>query len=190
MSEQAMSGGFANSPVESANAFRAALNVMARPGTTETVGGASAPAPVSVAAAVLLLTLCDAETPVFVAPSHASPEFAAWLAFHTGAPIVTPDRAVFAIGDWDSLSPFDPYMIGTPEYPDRSATLIVDGDMGLFAQKAILSGPGIRDTAEIALPDLAAFQANRSLFPLGLDFYFTQGNALRAMPRSSKVEAA
>ncbi|MEO0504120.1 MAG: phosphonate C-P lyase system protein PhnH, partial [Pseudomonadota bacterium] len=37
------------------------------------------------------------------------------------------------------------------------------------------------------LPDLPALQQNAALFPLGLDFFFTSGADLAALPRSTKV---
>jgi alpha-D-ribose 1-methylphosphonate 5-triphosphate synthase subunit PhnH len=53
-----------------------------------------------------------------------------------------------------------------------------------------LRGPGIKDTAALQLPEIRAFQDNAKLFPLGLDFYFTAGDQLAALPRTTKVEAA
>ncbi len=52
---------------------------------------------------------------------------------------------------------------------------------------AVLTGPGIKTTARLNLPEVAAFRANRALFPLGLDFFFTCGNRLAALPRSTVV---
>ncbi|PTE19456.1 carbon-phosphorus lyase subunit PhnH, partial [Cereibacter changlensis JA139] len=43
----ALSGGFAAPPIESATAFRAMLEAMARPGTIVTLTGAEPPAPLS-----------------------------------------------------------------------------------------------------------------------------------------------
>lgn len=82
--------------------------------------------------------------------------------------------------------PLSSYPIGTSEYPDRSATLIVES-ADLAASGARLTGPGIKEEAQLSLPDLAAFQSNRALFPLGLDFIFTCGDRLAALPRSTKV---
>jgi len=189
MDTQALTGGFTEAPVQAARAFRAALEAMARPGRIETVAGAEPPAPLSVAAGTLLLTLADPETPVYLAPSHDTPALRDWLTFHTGAPLTEPGKAAFAVGDWAALQPLDAYRIGVPEYPDRSATLIVEmGD--LSAQGARLTGPGIRDAAALSLPDVAAFQRNALLFPLGLDFYITAGDKLAALPRTTRVEAA
>jgi len=57
----------------------------------------------------------------------------------------------------------------------------------LSSHGATLSGPGIKDTASLSLPDCAAFQANAMLFPLGLDFIFTCADRLAALPRTTRV---
>lgn len=188
VSATALSGGFATPPIDAARAFRAALDAMARPGRIHRVGGAEPPAPLPVAAGVLALVLCDAETPVWLAPGLATPDLLGWLAFQTGAPVVEdPARAAFAFGPWEGLAPLDRFAIGTPEYPDRSATLIVLLE-GLEAEGARLTGPGIADEARLSLPEPAAFSANRLLFPLGLDFFLVAGDRLAALPRSTRVE--
>ena len=186
MLDETLSGGFQNPPVQSADAFRAALNVMARPGRIETLGGASAPAPVSAAAATLLQTLCDRETPLYLAPGHDTPAVREWIAFHIGAPICNPETAQFALGRWQAFGPLAAFPIGTPDYPDRSTTLIVEMDI-LSATGPRLSGPGIKTEARLLLPTTDAFQTNRALFPLGHDFFFTAGSHLAALPRSTHV---
>ncbi len=186
MDTQSLTGGFADAPVAAAHAFRAAMEAMARPGTIVTLAGAAPPAPLSVAAGALILTLCDPETPVWLAPSHDVAAVRDWIAFHTGAPLVAPAQAMFAIGDWTGLSPVTRFAIGTPEYPDRSATLIVDMPT-LEPVGARLTGPGIRDAAALSLPEVQAFRDNAALFPLGLDFYFTCGDRAAAVPRTTRV---
>jgi len=186
MTEIALSGGFSNPAIEAAYSFRAALSVMAKPGTIARVTGASAPSPVSDAAATLLLTLCDPETPLFLAPSHDTQIVREWIAFHTGAQIVSAERAMFALGSWDSLKPLGRFPIGTSEYPDRSATLIVECS-DLAPSGVRLTGPGIKTDSCLNLPEVDAFQANAERFPLGLDFYFTAKDQLAAMPRTTRV---
>lgn len=187
MQTEALSGGFADAPREAARAFRAVLSAMARPGLTQRIAGAAAPAPASPAAAAVLLTLCDPGTPVHLAGAHDSAALRDWLAFHTGAPVVPAAAAMFALGTWEALSPLETYAIGTPEYPDRSATLIVERPL-LEATGARLTGPGIRTEALLNLPEPAAFARNHALFPLGLDFIFTSGAEVAALPRSTQVE--
>lgn len=187
MQAQALEGGFANPSSEAAHAFRAALQALARPGRIERIAGAQAPAPVSPAAAGLLLTLCDAETPLHLAPSHDSPALREWLAFHTGAPIVERGQAMFALGRWADLVPLDDFAQGTPEYPDRSATLIVEIEH-LAPEGARLTGPGIETQAHLSLPEIAGFRANRARYPLGVDFLFTCEDRVAGLPRSTNVE--
>ena len=87
-------GGFATPPVDAANAFRAAMNAMARPGTVQDITGAEPPAGISAAAGCLLLTLCDPETGIYLAPDVDCPALRSWLAFHTGAPLLRPRRRI------------------------------------------------------------------------------------------------
>jgi alpha-D-ribose 1-methylphosphonate 5-triphosphate synthase subunit PhnH len=188
MQAQRLTGGFATPAIQSAHAFRSVMQAMARPGSIQDIAGAEPPAPLSVAAGCVLLTLCDAETPVYLAGDFDAPDIHAWLAFHTGAPVVGPSDCMFAIGNWDALMPLGAYPIGSAEYPDRSATLIVEAP-DLTGSGAVLRGPGIKKTAALNLPDMAAFQDNRALFPLGLDFIFTCGARLAALPRSTEVTA-
>lgn len=187
MQADTLSGGFAAPPVDAANAFRAVMRVMARPGMIEGVAGATPPAPLSVAAGTVLLTLCDPETPLHLAGDADCAGVRDWITFHTGAPLVARAEAMFAIGRWDALMPLDGYPVGTSEYPDRSATLIVEMDR-LEATGARLTGPGIAERAALSLPEVAAFQANARAFPLGLDFLFTCGDRVAALPRSTRVE--
>ncbi|KNX42713.1 Alpha-D-ribose 1-methylphosphonate 5-triphosphate synthase subunit PhnH [Roseovarius tolerans] len=187
MQADTLSGGFAAPPVDAAHAFRAVMRVMARPGTIEAATGATPPAPLSVAAGTVLLTLCDPETPLHLAGDADCAGVHEWITFHTGAPLVARSEAMFAIGTWEALAPLDAYPVGTPEYPDRSATLIVEMDR-LEASGACLRGPGIKDTAALSVPEVAAFQANARQFPLGLDFLLTCGDRLAALPRSTRVE--
>ncbi|KIC37863.1 phosphonate C-P lyase system protein PhnH [Leisingera sp. ANG-M7] len=181
-------GGFSNPPVASAHAFRAAMNAMARPGQVQKIAGATPPEGISVAAGSLLLTLCDPETGVFLAPDVDSEALRGWLAFHTGAPIVAAELADFALGGWQQLQPLNRFRIGTAEYPDRSATLIVEMHR-LDVPNAMLSGPGVKDTARMQVPELAALQANAALYPLGRDFFFTSGSQVAGLPRSTQVIA-
>lgn len=182
-----LDGGFGDPARDGARAFRAALQAMARPGRIEPVTGAAPPAPASPAAGALLLTLCDATTPLFLAPSHDCEVLRGWITFHTGAPFTGPDHAMFALGTWAALQPVARFPVGTAEYPDRAATLIVEMD-ALTGTGATLTGPGIETEAHLSLPETAAFRANRRGFPLGFDTYLTCGDRLAGLPRSTRVE--
>jgi alpha-D-ribose 1-methylphosphonate 5-triphosphate synthase subunit PhnH len=140
-----------------------------------------------VAAGVLVLTLCDGATPVHLAGAHDCPSLRDWITFHTGAPLVGAEQAAFAVGTWGALQPVSRFAIGQPDYPDRSATLIVEMP-ALSATGPRLTGPGIKDSAHLSLPETAAFIANRALFPLGFDCFFTVGAQVAGLPRSTIVE--
>lgn len=189
MSIDTLSGGFSDPAIQSARAFRACLTALSRPGRIETLTGATPPAPLSVAAGVLALTLLDGTTPVHLAGAFDCADLRDWLTFHTGAPLVAASEAAFAFGRFDDLLPLDRFAIGTPEYPDRAATLVIDLP-ALLPDGAYLTGPGIKDHARLSLPAAAPFQANHALFPLGFDAFLTCGDRLAGLPRSTIVRDA
>jgi alpha-D-ribose 1-methylphosphonate 5-triphosphate synthase subunit PhnH len=111
----------------------------------------------------------------------------AWVAFHAGAPIVGAGEAAFAVGPWDSLLPLGRFAIGTPDYPDRAATLIVEMPR-LVAEGVRLTGPGIRGEARLSLPEPRdGLRDNAARFPLGVDLFLTCGSRLAALPRSTRI---
>lgn len=187
MTNTALHGGFDRPSVQSAHAFRAILDVMARPGTIAEISGATPPAPMSAAAGTVILTLCDTTTPIYLAGAHDCAELREWITFHCGAPIVSAEQAVFALGDWNSLHPCSRFTVGLPDYPDRAATLIVEMAQ-LHSSGVALRGPGIETVAHLNLPETKAFAANAAQFPLGFDCLFTAGAQIAGLPRSTKVE--
>ena len=190
MQPDALKGGFADLPVQSATAFRSVLQAMARPGTIHQLAGAAPPSPLSVAAGVVLLTLCDHETPLFVGASVDTPDLRRWISFHTGATFSAAGEAVIAIGSWQDFTPLSAFSVGSAEYPDRSTTLITEtGPLGREGSNACrLTGPGIQDFYTLCLPDPVLMQANAALFPLGLDFILTSDSSVAALPRSTKIK--
>jgi alpha-D-ribose 1-methylphosphonate 5-triphosphate synthase subunit PhnH len=120
-----------------------------------------------------------------VGAGHDTAALRDWITFHCGAPFVAADKAHFAYGTWDAL-PLDTFPLGSSDYPDRSATLIVELPE-LTNSGAVLRGPGIKDQAHLSLPAIAPFQRNAALFPRGLDFIFTCGDRLAALPRSTRI---
>ncbi|SFI20408.1 phosphonate C-P lyase system protein PhnH [Albimonas pacifica] len=190
---EALDGAFADAPAEASRAFRAALDAMSRPGTLQHAGGARPPAPLPPAAGALALTLVDAETPVWLAPELRAGPVEAWLRFHCNAPLnAAPEAAAFAFGSPASLlAELDRFAIGTPEYPDRSTTLVVLLD-AFEGAEAELTGPGIRGTARLALGSsraeiLALAAPNRALFPQGRDLFLAAEGRLAALPRSTRL---
>jgi alpha-D-ribose 1-methylphosphonate 5-triphosphate synthase subunit PhnH len=104
---------FADPAFESQAAFRAILRAIASPGAIEPCGrGLKPPSPLSPAAAAAILTLADFETPLWIAPSLAEwGEAAAYLKFHTGAPLAASPREVIESGLTDRVldDPQTPY---------------------------------------------------------------------------------
>ena len=186
MDASSLEGGFADPARDAAHAFRAVLDAMSRPGRVATGFAARPPAPMGQAAGAVALTLCDHDTPVWLAPDLALGAIRDWFAFHTGAPMVSRAEARFAFGSWESLAPVSDFAIGTPEFPDRSATLVAE--VPALGDAHRLTGPGIEVEARMTVPDTTAFQANRALFPLGWDAILTCGDQLAALPRSTIVE--
>lgn len=182
-----LSGGFDDPTLRSAHAFRAIVEALSRPGRILRLAGAQPPAPLSIAAGVALLTLADATTPVHLAGDLDVPALRDWIAFHCGAPICSPAEAVFAVGRWDALCPVERFSVGQPDYPDRSATLIVEMT-ALSAEGPRLSGPGVRGDVRLAVPDARVLAANAALYPLGFDLLLTCEDRLAGLPRSTVLE--
>lgn len=178
--------------------FRKVMDATARPGSIQTVNPvAGAPESLRQVAAALALTLFDHDTPVWLDRSLASEAVTSWLRFQTGCPIVTdPAQCAFAlVGDVDTLPPFERFALGTPDYPDRSTTLIVQVATLTLGPELSLSGPGLRGTASLRAgplpPDFVArHAANRALFPRGVDLLLVAGDELAALPRTTIVARA
>jgi len=192
----ALEPGFADPARDSQRVFRAVMNAMARPGAVVALdAGLTPPDPLAPGAAALALALCDFETPVWLDPALANPETLAWLRFHTGAPVVSaPDEAAFAFAASPlGLPAFEAFALGSPDYPDRSTTLIVQVRSLDAGAGWRLSGPGIERVATMApapLPrDFVARRAAlRPLFPRGLDFVFVAEQLAAALPRTTVIE--
>ena len=187
--ESSLDGGLGQPVFEAQATFRLVMDAMARPGSRRRIeADVTAPGLAGPAQAALALTLCDADTPVWC--SDASPMLGAWFAFHTGASLTTdPDQAAFAFVGSDGVAPED-LPLGSPDYPDRSATLVIEVRSLDEGERFRLRGPGVDNHCDIVIDGLpegfAAFRAaNRALFPRGLDVVLTAGRDLVALPRST-----
>jgi alpha-D-ribose 1-methylphosphonate 5-triphosphate synthase subunit PhnH len=186
--------------------FRALLDAFARPGSIMPVAPAkNPPPPLSGTVAALALTLLDYETPVWLDPKlAASAAVADWIRLHTGARLAaSPDAAAFAlIADPEHAPAFDTFPRGTAEYPDRSATLVLqvarlevarlEVERPGAGQQLSLSGPGISGTQALAAAPLPVdfitrWAENRALFPCGIDLILAAPDAIAALPRSVTI---
>ena len=183
--------GFADPVADAQATFRAVLDAMARPGRLHLLGDKVQPPPLSGATAALLLTLVDADTPLWLAPSFAAARD--WIVFHTGAPLTDdPSRAAFVVAD--TLPDLSILSAGTDEAPETSATVILQIAGFGVGPSFRLSGPGLRVPHTLQINGLPADFAtrwadNHALYPRGLDLILTAGPTLVALPRSVAVES-
>jgi alpha-D-ribose 1-methylphosphonate 5-triphosphate synthase subunit PhnH len=191
-----LEGGFAEPALDSQRVFRAVMDAMARPGTIAQVDTVvSPPGSLSLASAALICALCDVDTPLWLDPLlRAGESVEPWVGFQTGAPISEEaGEARFAIiGDPSAMPSLDRFAQGSQEYPDRSATLILQVASLDEGRPLALSGPGIRERATFAprgLPDnfIDQWAANGARFPRGVDLIFSAGGALACLPRTTRI---
>lgn len=195
---QALEGGFEATVFGAQATFRALMEAMARPGTIQECSAECAPpVPLGAAQGAVALTLCDHDTPVWLSPKLAHALLTAWIGFHTGAELVSgPSHAVFAfLASGEPLPDFHGFAMGSQDYPDRSATLVIELPALTGGERMIARGPGIkacRSIAPVGLPGdfLRRWKANRALFPRGIDLVLTSGKTLLALPRSTELTAS
>lgn len=186
--------GFADAAIDAAHAFRTIMQAMARPGVPVRLGIAlEAPFPLHLTSASVALTLCDFQTPLWISPELRNEATLHYLRFHTGAPIVERmEDAQFAfMSATERETSLSSFKQGTHEYPDRSATLIIQ--TGGFSRDSVeLAGPGIRGIVGFGVEGIArefwvAMSENHDRFPVGVDVIFTAPLSLAALPRSTTV---
>lgn len=186
--------GFAVPVLDAQRCFRALLEAMARPGRVQRLAAMpeAPPAPMSQAAAAVLLALADADTPVWL---DAGAEAEAWLRFHAGCPVVRDPRAATFLLATALPPPLDALDPGTEEEPHRSATLVLQvAGLQEGAPGWRLSGPGIERVHHLAVTGaplgfVQAWRANRARFPRGVDVVLCAGtDRLAALPRTVAIE--
>jgi len=189
-----LSGGFENAPAQCASVFRAILMATARPGTLHKITYRLAPpALLSPITAAVVLTLADQDTPLWLSSELSDEDVKTYVKFHTGAPLVKETASsTYAVCTSTQRPDLSCLPIGTAEYPDRSATLILQINEDLAPTQVILEGPGIEHKQSVSLPGLDTefwqfVQKNHQLFPCGLDFLFCLSSGVVACPRTSKV---
>jgi alpha-D-ribose 1-methylphosphonate 5-triphosphate synthase subunit PhnH len=187
--------GFAEPVLAAQQTFRAALVALAHPGRIVAIDMAlETPPPLDGATAALGLALLDHETPVWLdAKLQAA---AAYFRFHCGCPISSrPGVAHFAIiDDVRALPPLTEFRQGSDEYPDQSATLILQVDELMEGGPLQLSGPGIAGETRLGVGGLSdgfwrEWPTNNAAFPRGVDVFFTCGARLCGLPRTTKVRS-
>ena len=193
--------GFADPSYGSQTVFRSCLEAIARPGTVfEVESQADVPPGVHPAAYALLLVLLDQDSRLWIAPDSEDTAHRAaagvFLRFHTGCRRAeSPGLADFALlTAGRGLPPLDAFSTGTEEYPDRSATLVLQADALNDESGWKLTGPGIRGSARLAVAGLGGtfvtqWAENHRMFPRGVDVFVACGRRLVGLPRTTRIEA-
>jgi alpha-D-ribose 1-methylphosphonate 5-triphosphate synthase subunit PhnH len=190
--------GFADKVLSAQSTFRSVMDAMARPGTVQQViASVGTPGPMMRGTAAIALTLFDHDTPIWLdARMSETSEVAKWLKFHSGAPVLEdPSVCHFAlIGNGSALPDLSRFSFGTNEYPDRSTTLILQVDSLKHGSAFELSGPGIDGTALLRamIEPVDLFERlanNETLFPRGIDVVLVSGEAIVAIPRTTRLVA-
>lgn len=185
--------GFHNPVLDQQAAFRAVMQALAEPGSIVPAGAmAGEDSPLGPVARAIALSLLDFEVKFHLSASLAEAE--GDITFHTGARLADRmDDAEFAFVDLagDALD-LARFAQGTPEYPDRSTTIIMKVESLNGGAALTLAGPGIPGTRTLQIPGLPAdfpaqWAANAARSPLGVDLIFVTNEAVLGLPRSTRI---
>ena len=191
--------GFDHEAFGSQAVFRAALEALSHPGRPVDMPiGAAIPRHGHLTAAVLLLGLLDADTRLWLSPSLAASDAAAWLRFHTGCSLVTDVSQAqfcwFAQGEaWPDLADLNP---GTDTWPDQSATCVVEVEsLRDDTPGWTLQGPGIAGERQLQVRGMPAgfesqWQDNHARFPRGIDVFLASPTQIVGLPRTTRLHQA
>lgn len=185
-----LAAGFANPVADAQRCFRATLDAMAHPGRITRATGVTAPAPLGTAAAAVVLTLVDHETPLWL--DHDAAMARQWIEFHCGAKVVAePGACSFTLAM--TLPPLHRFPTGSHESPETSATVICQVDSFVDGKAFRLRGPGLREPLILTVNGLPSdfvsiWQQNHRLFPCGIDLILCAGDRLVALPRTVAIE--
>jgi alpha-D-ribose 1-methylphosphonate 5-triphosphate synthase subunit PhnH len=185
--------GFDLPVLEAQRVFRTLLTVLSEPGRVLPLApGCVPPDGLDPAAAAVALALCDGDTPLWL--DAGARDAAAYLRFHTGAPIAAaPGDALFLLASARHRPPLALLRPGTPDYPDRSATLVLAVEGVSEGEGWALAGPGIAGTRHLAVAGIderfaGEWRWNQARFPLGVDVVFAAHDRIAALPRSTRLE--
>jgi alpha-D-ribose 1-methylphosphonate 5-triphosphate synthase subunit PhnH len=188
--------GFADKVLSAQSTFRSVMDAMARPGSVQqVVASVGTPGSMMLGTAAIALTLFDHDTPIWLdSKMSETSEVAKWLKFHSGAPVLDdPSVCSFAlIGNGNALPDLSSFSLGTNEYPDRSTTLIIQVDSLKHGSSLKLRGPGIDGTVTLRalIEPVDLFDRlviNEALFPRGIDIVLVSGDAIVAIPRTTRL---
>jgi alpha-D-ribose 1-methylphosphonate 5-triphosphate synthase subunit PhnH len=184
--------GFADPVANAQHCFRAVLDAMSHPGRLARATGVTAPSPLGTAAAAVVLTLVDHDTPLWLDPGLEPAR--KWIEFHCGAAIVT-DPAICGFALTASPPDFNRFPAGSHEAPETSATMVCQVEAFDTGATFRLSGPGLREPTTMTVKGLprdfvSIWRRNHALFPRGVDLILCAGDQLTALPRTVTIEEA
>ena len=139
---------------------------------------------------VIAEALLDLETSYFTRDAALAGALSA-----TGARALPVDRAAYhfypQVEDAD-LAVIERATLGTPAYPDESATLILGCSLG-EGPRLTLSGPGIKQTETVLVrgipPAFWTLRQQTTRFPLGWDVFLVTESRVIGIPRSTSIES-
>ena len=175
--------------------FRRILKALSEPGSLVRLPAVNGFDALGSASTCVLLTLVDQDTPLWISPQLDSDVLRQNLRFHTGALLTKdPTNVSFALagGSLDSATLLA-FPCGDEMSPELATSVVVQVDSLEGGTPLRLQGPGIEQQRIVTMQLPAAvtrYLLNRPhRFPLGLDFLFTCGEQLLAIPRTTRVEA-
>jgi len=183
------------SEIDGQAASRDCFAALAAPGTVVNLGAAlQSLASLHTAACALLLALLDQDSRLWLSPAAAAGGAAARLKLHTGCSMAAfPSEADFAlVAGVEELPPLEAFTAGSQEYPERSATVVLQV-AAILESGWRLTGPGVRNETRLSVPALGdgfvhQWERNRARFPRGVDLYFSCGDRLCGLPRTTRIE--
>jgi alpha-D-ribose 1-methylphosphonate 5-triphosphate synthase subunit PhnH len=186
------------SPAQAAHAFRVILASFSKPAVPVSIASAEdAPFPLFPAAATVLLTLADYQTPIWLSPELNQDAVRKYLRFHTGAPITSDTKnAAFAVlSSVETKTKIPDFNLGSHEYPDRSTTIVVQVPSFSTGDVIGVSGPGLNHPIKLMVDEAPRhlwqhIHNNNSLFPIGNDFILSSASQIVTLPRSSHITLA
>ncbi|WP_199731038.1 MULTISPECIES: phosphonate C-P lyase system protein PhnH [Aquitalea] len=173
--------------------FRCALSALAEPLLPRTLPCLPPALPgLKPSTSALLYTLIDQDVTLW-APTLPEATLAS-LRFHCALRLAdTPEQADFILLPAGSaLPPLSSLRAGSPEYPDRSATVLLEVD-DFAPQQVEASGPGFASPRRFGATGLppafwTQWQANHARFPLGVDVLLLSATQLAGLPHSTVVQ--
>jgi alpha-D-ribose 1-methylphosphonate 5-triphosphate synthase subunit PhnH len=176
--------------------FRAIVQALDHPGTeVHLESNDDPPWPLHAASAAAIAALVNPETAVWTDLDWDSPP-ADWLQTVCGASLVTEScmAAIALVTQPFRMPPLFQFCSRQAERPEASTTLFLQVK-GLSAPRGqTLVAPGTKRQIRIAPTGLPArfwseWQNQHLMHPVGVDVFFTWGNALVAMPRNMRLAA-